>query len=641
MGDKAGTNKYNVTQGTNQQSFPMRQYVEDGDISEKEHIVDTQAEEVWITEEDRPPTPIEYKDTVEALWPLPTVHGLTRAYSHMALYNKVKAHNVPNFMGARIPVLSNLNCDNWDLALEGYSDSVITQYIRYGWPLSYTAKTLPRPTNKNHSSAAQFATDIDKFLKKEIGHDAMLGPFDEAPFDKWCHCSPLLTRPKKESKERRVIIDLSYPRGHSVNDGIVKNFYMGEPMAFTLPSVLDMASLVARLGSNTYLWKCDLARAYRQMRLDPLAYPLMGIRHKGKWFVDICPPFGCRMSGGSQQRISNAVCYLMAEKGHTVMAYVDDFGGAAATLQETEAAFKDFNELCAQLGLALAPEKSVAPATQMEWLGFRIDTNKMVVTVPRVKLSEVLEEAGRWMKKSRATRRELQSLAGKLSHISHCIVHSRKFMSRILATLRRAPKYGTTYIDEQLRKDIIWFLEFGRSFNGRYLITPSLPTYEIQCDACLGGGGGFSPTGFYDCVFPKKISEEHHISRLEAVNVVIALKTLIPPGMTATRVIVITDNSATAHVLTSGRTRDPVMAACAREAAMVAATRQLTIDVQHAPGETLELADALSRRAKSKDKDSLAARLTREKKLKRQKPVSLRNLIDLSLSYRHIPVEAV
>lgn len=61
-----------------------------------------------------------------------------------------------------------------------------------------------------------------------------------------------------------------------------------------------MCKEIARAGRGAMLWKCDLERAYRQLRIDPLAYPLLGIQHRGGFYVDICPSFGCRVSGASQ-----------------------------------------------------------------------------------------------------------------------------------------------------------------------------------------------------------------------------------------------------------------------------------------------------------------------------------------------------
>ena len=288
--------------------------------------------------------------------------------------------------------------------------------------------------------------------------------------------------------------------------------------------MLDLVGKVAAAGEGAYMWKCDLARAYRQMRLDPLAYPLMGIKHRSQTYIDICPAFGCRISGCSQQRISNALCHLMALEGFSVLAYVDDFCGVEDTYEKALAGFEMFQSICEYLGLALAEDKSAAPNHTMEWLGFKVDSTQLLLSVPEEKLSLILSDGIEWLSKKKATRPELQSIIGRLSHISQCIKHSRKFMSRILATLRRAPKHGSIRLDLDMKLDIAWFLDFAVRFNGRLIIQPSLPIFDIECDACLRGAGGFSLTEYYSATFPAEVADPHHISRLEAINVVVAVK---------------------------------------------------------------------------------------------------------------------
>ena len=65
----------------------------------------------------------------------------------------------------------------------------------------------------NHARAADSDVHINEFIQKECHLGAMLRPFDTAPFEPWCQVSPLMTRPKKNSSSRRVIIDLSFPVG--------------------------------------------------------------------------------------------------------------------------------------------------------------------------------------------------------------------------------------------------------------------------------------------------------------------------------------------------------------------------------------------------------------------------------------------
>ncbi len=76
---------------------------------------------------------------------------------------------------------------------------------------------------------------------------------------------------------RYVILDLSYPAGGSVNDGVSKESYLGEKFKLNLPSVLTLRDAIREQGKGCKLWSTDMSRAYRQLRSDPSDYPLLGI----------------------------------------------------------------------------------------------------------------------------------------------------------------------------------------------------------------------------------------------------------------------------------------------------------------------------------------------------------------------------
>ena len=153
----------------------------------------------------------------------------------------------------------------------------------------------------DHTSAMAHSTDIAHYIITEIGHRAMLGMFDHPPFTPWCQINPFLTRPKKDSTSRRVIMDLSWPLppGSSVNGGITKDIYLGVPKKMRLPSPLDLASLIREEGRGAWLFSCDVSRAYRQFPLDPADWPLVcfhwmlaSLSASGGWqlHIRILPP---------------------------------------------------------------------------------------------------------------------------------------------------------------------------------------------------------------------------------------------------------------------------------------------------------------------------------------------------------------
>ena len=541
----------------------------------------------------------------------------------MALYYDVQRSGVPNYRGVRRQVPSQLHCNVWDDLLTNYHDKQITEFLRYGWPVTYSAPDPPVPTMTNHGSALRHPRAIDSFIAKEFSKNALLGPFSDPPFSSWTQVSPLMTRDKPDGSGKRVIIDLSFPKGSSVNDGIIKGTNEGELATYTLPSALDLAELMLRAGRGCYIWKADLERAYRQLRVDPLDYPLLAIKHKGVLYIDICPSFGCKTSGSCQQRVSNAVTYLMAKQDFPILAYVDDFCSVEPMFDAALQSFTSFEALTSNLSLKLSPEKTCFPSTCIEWLGYHFDSNLMTITIPQEKLRQVQQEAATWTTKTTATKAQLQSLAGKLNFIGNCVQPARRFMNRVLTTLSEAHSKDTVDVSPELKKDVIWFRDFAAHFNGKLLIEPKLPLLTLECDACPKGGGGFSPTEYYSFCFPQSYTTDYHISQLEAVNAVMAVKTLTPTSYFSGRVLIKTDNSATMFALSTGKTKDPVLAACARELWLFSAIRQLDILIHHTPGQDLVLADALSRESFDPTLRDKAKTLVAALKLSRAKPVEL------------------
>ena len=53
-----------------------------------------------------------------------------------------------------------------------------------------------------------------------------------------------MTRDKRDSEDKRIVVDLSFPKGRSVNSGIQKRYYQGQQVSFSLPSITDLAQLI-------------------------------------------------------------------------------------------------------------------------------------------------------------------------------------------------------------------------------------------------------------------------------------------------------------------------------------------------------------------------------------------------------------
>ena len=95
---------------------------------------------------------------------------------------------------------------------------------------------------------------MDHHVAKETILGATLGPFTHNPLDSKLIVSPLQTVDKKGSCNRRVVMDLSYPEGQSVNEGIPKDQYQGELVQLKYPSIDNLVDLVRQKGVGCKLF---------------------------------------------------------------------------------------------------------------------------------------------------------------------------------------------------------------------------------------------------------------------------------------------------------------------------------------------------------------------------------------------------
>ena len=243
-----------------------------------------------------------------------------------SLYDRVTSTGFYNFAGARTPVPSGLNIAAWRQYLADYTDPYLVDFLEFGWPINFDRDQPLVSTPHNHPSATRYSADIDFYIETELGFGALAGPFDGPPITH-THLSPLMTRPKKDAKFCRVIMDLSWPPGLSVNDGVDSDFYVDGPARISLPTVDFMEARVLSMGKGAYMFKTDLSRGYRQLRVDPCDWHLLGFQHQGKYYLDSCPPFGLKSSAMCMQRTTEAIAHIHATKGYRSRPYLDDFGG--------------------------------------------------------------------------------------------------------------------------------------------------------------------------------------------------------------------------------------------------------------------------------------------------------------------------
>ena len=506
------------------------------------------------------------------------------------LHHLVRSSSTPNYLKCRIPLQTQLNIKNWRKYLSQYWDKQLPDLLEYGFPLDFDRSRILQSTEINHTSALQHPQEVSRYIDEELQFSAIYGPFEQKPFA--LHVSPLMTREKADSNSRRTIMDLSWPHDFSINAGVSKDIYLDTYFELHYPSIDDIVHSIKYLGPSSKLFKVDISRAFRHLRVDPGDLDLLGFKY-GQYYVDGSTPFGYRHGSVFFQRCSDAIRYIMKTQGHpNLINYIDDliYIGLPSKIDK---AFNDLLCILRQLGLDISQKKLVAPSTSAICLGILINTVDRTISIPAEKLKHINHICNEWKSKVTCTKNQLQSLLGSLLYISKCVKPARFFLNRMLQFLRDNNSKKMFKLHDDFYKDLNWFLVFLQSYNGVTFYDNKPPAQQVFLDASLTGLGGTFAGMVYALSLPPNF-RNYNIVHLEILNVMVALK-IWGHVWKDCHISIFCDNMAVIQVLNSGRTKDMVLAACARNIWMLSAIYNVQLSVNHIMGEKNRIADLLSR----------------------------------------------
>lgn len=555
--------------------------------------------------------PVEYLSQVSksvqsersGTWPRLSAAAASR--DELKVYTECLGIATHNALGPRIPVNTSNNIEAWRELATDPNDAWLVDCIQFGFPMQYRGPPLRNALTPNHPSATCHQDHVDKYIATELSLGGLIGPFSEPPFIEWCNIAPLMTREKANKSERRIIVDLSFPPSNGPNHYIAKNTVFGKLLPHCLPSVNDAVNIITVMEFDVLLASIDISRAYRNFALDPLDWPLTCIQHDGLFYIDSRMPFGSRISSLYMQKMACLLQRTLLGTGITTVVYLDDVLVISPRNSDPNRQFANVIHLIRKVGLPVAWDKVISPTRCIRFLGIIIDLDEREIRIPTDKIDNFLTFIKDVVNRKFIVRRTLQKILGHINHISKGVPPARLFINRLLQCLREATN-DTIKVDARLVRDLNWFIKFLAEFNGRSLIIDPAPSITIEADSCLTGGGARMCRQCYATSYPDSVCQAMHITQLEAYNCLIAARVFLIDHSNVCALI-ICDNKGAVSSLSSGRARDPILATIARAFWFFAAKRNIKFKFQHAPGESMSVADALSRRHLS-DADAQRAR---------------------------------
>ena len=497
-------------------------------------------------------------------------------------------------------IVTPLQISEWRAALNNHPDKEFTSYIlsgiQKGFRLGYERPSQCKAAKSN--MLTQHPEVVLEYLLREVGLGRMVKIEADPATLAHIQISPLGLIPKKNKPNKwRLIVDLSSPKGRSVNDGINSSWSM-----LSYASVDHLATLILEHGQGAFLVKADIQEAYRMIPVHPQDRWLLGVQWQGELFIDLVLLFGLRSAPKIFSTVADAIQWILRDRGiEPTLHYLDDFilvaGSEAEAMRKKERLMSTFESL----GVPLEPSKLEGPSTCFTFLGIEVDTTHLQLRLPREKLEklEVLLETV--LGKRAITKKDLQSLVGLLQHATKVVKPGRSFTRRLHALLS---KYDGDHAQNHFirlsalaRSDILWWRTFAMEWNGVSLVwatNSQAPDVQVTSDASghWGCGAYWLPHWLYMAWTPRL---QHKSIQVKELFPVVAAAGIFGKQWVGKIVQFRVDNEAVVEIIKEGYSRDPHLMHMVRMLVFLACYFQFWFTAVHIAGSDNTLADAISR----------------------------------------------
>jgi len=492
------------------------------------------------------------------------------------------------------PIKSNILCNE----LSGYDTSLrhsIVDGFKSGFRLGCT-EFQSESTCRNHSSIYQNQDHVQLKLSKEMNLGRIAGPFHSKPFDNF-HCSPLGLIPKKSMGEFRIIHDLSFPKGNSVNDHIGQEF-----VNVQYDSIETIIDLVQNCGPNSLMAKLDIEDGYRNVPIHPADYHFLGFVWEGQFYYDKCLPMGASSSCQIFEKLSTALQWIMMTKykAHDMSHLLDDFFFIGPS--KSNKCLQDvicFERLCKRLGIPLKQSKTVYPTTKLTIYGIEIDSINMECRLPNDKLFKIRQLLVTTINRKRITLHDLQSIIGLLNFACLVVTPGRAFLRRLIdLTCNVSKPHHFIRLNNEARADLKAWQLFISHFNGKSVFLQrdwhSSEKLRLYTDASgsLGYAAVFGSKWFAK---PWKDIHAHYNITIKELFPIVLILELWGATLSNCKVIFFSDNQAVVEVINKQSSREKTIMRLLRRLVIAAMSNNIMFKAKHIIGKTNVIPDKLSR----------------------------------------------
>ena len=390
----------------------------------------------------------------------------------------------------------------------GFNDTVLLEKIctdlTHGADIGCKGDFRKPSLATNAPSAYENGEQVTDAICDWLAKGFAFGPVTLAEVPDSAKFSGIMTRPKPNGSVR-IILNLSAPLGHAVNEGI-----SSDDFPTTMSSTTKWLRVLYLAGKGAKMCKVDWSDAYKHVAVRLADTDLQWFQWGGMAFKELCLIFGSVSSAGIFDRLAKLVLFIVIKRSgfrtDMVCQHLDDCCAAAPfNSSDLELFDSTFSEVATELGVRLAPrddpEKSFSPAQSGVILGVHYDTTSWTWALPQEKFIRLLHLL-RFLYGSVSAKQHLfWTLVGKLQHIKALVPEGKFNIDHLLrANGFSLDRSALVPVSAEIKRQLWFWFSMLKLCPGRYPIPDpdaGLPPWAIDVftDSAGGSLGGMRGAG--------------------------------------------------------------------------------------------------------------------------------------------------
>ena len=184
----------------------------------------------------------------------------------------------------------------------------VFNYIENGADIGCRGTTREPSRSSNAAGAFAAGAQVTDAVAEWTHKGYAFGPVDAEAVPRSAKVSGIMVRPKPNGSVQ-VILNLSVPKGQSVNDGIDKTEFPAK-----MSSTAAWLEVLDQAGRGCWITKTDWAAAYKQVCVRQEDTDLQWFSWGGKFFKELCLIFGGISSAGIYNDAAKLVADLVRQR---------------------------------------------------------------------------------------------------------------------------------------------------------------------------------------------------------------------------------------------------------------------------------------------------------------------------------------